>query len=259
MPVFKLGETPLPAGTSLIEASAGTGKTYAVTGLYVRLVAELGIPVREILVVTYTVAATGELRDRIRKRLGLAARYFRRQEEAQGAADSFVAQLRAAFEPAQWPRCAQRLDVAAQWMDEAAIFTIHGWSSRMLKTHAFDSASLFEQSRVEDGERLQLQAVQDYWRKWFYALDLMGDHTTAERLLDTVFARQGQRKPAGTRTREGCFSDVTNITGDGSKASWASCNGWALWAMAEHARLAHDPCPAAFGVCGNQLAHRVSG
>jgi hypothetical protein len=76
--------------------------------------------------------------------------------------------------------------------------------------------------------------------KWIYALDLMGDHTTSERLLDTIFSRQGKRKPAGTRTREGCFSDVTNIKGDGSEASWASCNGWALWAMAEHARLTHD-------------------
>ena len=76
--------------------------------------------------------------------------------------------------------------------------------------------------------------------KWFYALDLMGDHETSRRLLDTVFARQGQRKPTGTRTREGCFSDVTNIQDDGSKASWASCNGWALWAMAEHARLTND-------------------
>ena len=47
--------------------------------------------------------------------------------------------------------------------------------------------------------------------KWFYALDLMGDHATASKLLDTVFARQGKRKPAGMRTREGCFSDVTNI------------------------------------------------
>ena len=77
--------------------------------------------------------------------------------------------------------------------------------------------------------------------KWFYALDLMGDHATAARLLDTVFARQGQRKPLGMRTREGCFSDVTNIQRDGSDASWSACNGWALWSMAEHARLANDP------------------
>ena len=75
---------------------------------------------------------------------------------------------------------------------------------------------------------------------WFYALDLMGDHQTAGRLLDTVFWRQGKRKPAGMRTHEGCFSDVTNIEADGSDASWAACNGWALWAMAEHARLAND-------------------
>ncbi len=77
--------------------------------------------------------------------------------------------------------------------------------------------------------------------KWFYALDLMGDHTAAAKLLDTVFWRQGQRKPLGTHTREGCFSDVTNIAHDGSLASWTACNGWALWAMAEHARLANDP------------------
>jgi exodeoxyribonuclease V beta subunit len=72
----------------------------------------------------------------------------------------------------QWPLCAQRLDLAAQWMDDAAIFTIHGWSSRMLKTHAFDSASLFQQSRVEDSAQLRLSAVQDYWRHWFYAVPL---------------------------------------------------------------------------------------
>ena len=76
--------------------------------------------------------------------------------------------------------------------------------------------------------------------KWFYALDLMGDNATAGKLLDTVFWRQGQRKPLGMHTHEGCFSDVTNIAQDGSAASWSACNGWALWAMAQHARLAND-------------------
>ncbi|HEV2328866.1 MAG TPA: hypothetical protein VGY56_08785 [Verrucomicrobiae bacterium] len=89
--------------------------------------------------------------------------------------------------------------------------------------------------------------------KWFYALDVMGDHGTAGRLLHTVFKRQGSRHPNGTRTSQGCFSDVTNIKGEGdaaartdpnwefgSTASWTCCNGWALWAMAEHARLTGD-------------------
>lgn len=76
--------------------------------------------------------------------------------------------------------------------------------------------------------------------KWFNALDLMGDHATSEKLLDLLFERQGLRKPTGTRTHTGCISDVTNTGQDGSAASWASCNGWALWAMAEHARLSGD-------------------
>jgi hypothetical protein len=75
---------------------------------------------------------------------------------------------------------------------------------------------------------------------WIYALDVSGDPNTASRLLDTIFSRQGIRRPTGMRTREGCFTDITNINRDGSYASWASCNGWALWAMAEHARLTGD-------------------
>ncbi len=76
--------------------------------------------------------------------------------------------------------------------------------------------------------------------KWIYALDLMGDHNTSRQLLETIFLRQGQRKPAGTRTHQGCFSDITNTDHDGSLSSWASCNGWALWSMVQHARLSND-------------------
>ena len=56
---FHLTETPLTRGVSLIEASAGTGKTYAITALFVRLIVEENLSVREILAVTYTEAATG--------------------------------------------------------------------------------------------------------------------------------------------------------------------------------------------------------
>ena len=57
------------AGTNLIEASAGTGKTQTITTLFVRLVLESRLEVGDILVVTYTNAATAELRTRIRERL----------------------------------------------------------------------------------------------------------------------------------------------------------------------------------------------
>ena len=174
-------------GLHVIEASAGTGKTWTLAALYVRLVlghlrqrsladagGHAGLYPPQILVMTFTEAATSELRGRIRERLAQAARFFRNADhetgEADDTADDFLRDLRAAFSQDQWPDCSYRLDMAAQWMDDAAIFTIHGWSSRMLKQHAFDSASLFQQSRVEDSERLKRTAVQDYWRKWFYPL-----------------------------------------------------------------------------------------
>jgi exodeoxyribonuclease V beta subunit len=177
---IKLDPLTMPLkGMQVIEASAGTGKTWTLAALYVRLVlgydpasAELsaGLYPPQILVMTFTDAATAELRGRIRARLSQAARYFHHGEQEGFEVDDFLRALRSKITPDQWPACADRLDLAAQWMDDAAIFTIHGWSSRMLKTHAFDSASLFQQSRVEDSDQLKLSAVQDYWRKWFYPL-----------------------------------------------------------------------------------------
>ncbi|MBE0472653.1 exodeoxyribonuclease V subunit beta [Rhodoferax sp.] len=178
--IKKLDPLTLPLrGLQVIEASAGTGKTWTLAALYVRLVLghtpggsniKQGLFPPQILVMTFTDAATAELRGRIRVRLSQAARYFLHGEQPGIEADDFLRALYAEIDIAQRSACAERLDVAAQWMDEAAIFTIHGWSSRMLKTHAFDSASLFQQSRVEDSTRLKLVAVQDYWRKWFYPL-----------------------------------------------------------------------------------------
>ena len=168
-------------GLQVIEASAGTGKTWTLAALYVRLVLGHvpgtkvlgdGLYPPQILVMTFTEAATAELRGRIRERLSQAARFFRYGDQVGVDADIFLQTLRSEIDPVLWPTCAYRLDMAAQWMDDAAIFTIHGWSSRMLKTHAFDSSSLFQQSRVEDSDQLKLSAVQDYWRKWFYPLSL---------------------------------------------------------------------------------------
>src|ERR1017187_5665255 len=73
---FILTKTPLTRGVSLIEASAGTGKTYAITVLFVRLIVEENLTVREILAVTYTEAATEELRQRVRQVLVNALQAF---------------------------------------------------------------------------------------------------------------------------------------------------------------------------------------
>ncbi|MBF0295293.1 MAG: exodeoxyribonuclease V subunit beta [Magnetococcales bacterium] len=159
-------------GRQLIEASAGTGKTYTIAMLYLRLVLGHGtsLPPRdppEILVVTFTKAATRELRDRIRLRLAEAAACFREET----LPDPLLVALRDAYPAAAWPGCARRLQLAAEWMDEAAVDTIHGWCNRMLREHAFDSDSLFSQQLVPMQEALLEEAVRDYWRVFLAPLD----------------------------------------------------------------------------------------
>ncbi|MEX0604405.1 MAG: exodeoxyribonuclease V subunit beta [Marinobacter sp.] len=170
-------------GSRLIEASAGTGKTFTIALLYVRLVLGHGeiantgrlLTPRDILVVTFTEAATKELRDRIRKRLTEAAAAFRVEPEsvnpeASSATDGATAeqdpllQLRDEYSPEQWPAKSRLLQLAAESMDEAAVHTIHGWCNRMLKEHAFDSGGLFNQNLETDQSELLGQVVRDYWR-----------------------------------------------------------------------------------------------
>jgi exodeoxyribonuclease V beta subunit len=164
------------SGTRLIEASAGTGKTYTIAALYVRLILGHGnnndLPVRDllpadILVVTFTEAATKELRERIRARLTESASYFRGQLSE---CDDFLESLRSSYDADQWSTCARQLELAANWMDESAVYTIHGWCNRMLQQHAFDSGSLFRQSVNTNDTELLNQVVRDYWRTFFYPL-----------------------------------------------------------------------------------------
>ncbi|MEY2700795.1 MAG: exodeoxyribonuclease subunit beta [Pseudomonadota bacterium] len=178
MPMQPLNALTLPLqGIQLIEASAGTGKTWTIAALYVRLIIGHGdaalafnhalLP-QDILVVTFTEAATAELRDRIRRRLTEAADCFR--DAAQP--DPFMQQLLDAY-PESSVRLAHahRLAVAADSMDDAAIFTIHGWCSRMLKQHAFDSGAPFILNIEGEEKELLNECVRDFWRSVFYPLE----------------------------------------------------------------------------------------
>ena len=232
-------------GSRLIEASAGTGKTYTIAALYLRLVLGHGergtasldaayppdvdmgflegaklpeavtafreaLTPPKILVVTFTEAATLELRDRIRARLAEAAAFFRASAEAVEAgagldvmvpgsvpdqdlvggqlapdiasagddlavlpkADPFLQGLRDAYPASQWSERAHTLQLAAEWMDESAISTIHGWCNRMLREHAFDSRGLFNQTLSTDTSELLAEACRDYWRNFCQGLPL---------------------------------------------------------------------------------------
>ncbi len=170
-------------GSALIEASAGTGKTFTIAVLYVRLVLGHGqspdSPLQNLLppnllVVTFTEAATKELRDRIRTRLTQAAEVFSDapDEPNPPAETALIYQLRDESypDPASWPECRKKLLLAAEWMDEAAVSTIHSFCNRMLSEHAFDSGSLFKLTLETDQSELLDEVARDYWRTFVYPL-----------------------------------------------------------------------------------------
>jgi len=150
-------------GTLLVEASAGTGKTWTIAGLYLRLVVELGLRCEQILVLTFTEAATAELRERIRHRLHQA-----RVAAETGAGGDPLLEIvveRAAREPA----LAARLGNAIRGFDEAAIHTIHGFCNRVLDDNAFESGLPFDAELVpDDGDRLA-EIAADFWRRELYS------------------------------------------------------------------------------------------
>ncbi|WP_425302203.1 UvrD-helicase domain-containing protein [Nocardia cyriacigeorgica] len=122
---------PLPTGTTVLEASAGTGKTYAIVGLAVRYVAEAGIDISQLLLVTFSRAATQELRERTRNRFVGVAAALADPAAARASGDELVEYLAAADEDEVWRRRA-RLLAALSDFDAGAIATTHSFCQRML-------------------------------------------------------------------------------------------------------------------------------
>ncbi|AIN47468.1 Exodeoxyribonuclease V beta chain [Candidatus Palibaumannia cicadellinicola] len=156
----------------MIEASAGTGKTYTLVALYLRLLLGLGgesayyrpLSVKEILLVTFTEAITQELRCRIREnihrlRLSCFCGYSN---------DPLLAALLVQLK--NLPLAARQLLTAEQQIDEAAIFTIHSFCKRMLNHSSLESAVLFPNHFVEDESYLLQQVSADFWRRYCYPL-----------------------------------------------------------------------------------------
>jgi len=154
-------EVPL-RGLTLIEASAGTGKTYSIATLYLRLLLEGRFEPDRILVVTFTEAATEELRERIRKRLAQALGWLRGDGGTTRDEDPALTGLLRAL-PDQNAALAWLADALTR-MDEAAIFTIHGFCLRTLQDQAFESGSAFDAELITDESRLRARAVEDFWR-----------------------------------------------------------------------------------------------
>src|SRR6266849_1781240 len=127
-----------------VEASAGTGKTYTIEQLVLRLLTDEAVPLDKILVVTFTEKATGELKERLRKML---VRAIQKGDEH-----------------------APLLQPALDQFDQAPIFTIHGFCQRLLQEYALEQGQDFRADLVDDNDLLKtsLREIQrKHWRAHF--------------------------------------------------------------------------------------------
>ncbi len=156
-------------GVQLIEASAGTGKTYTLATLFTRLIVEQRLRIGQVLAVTYTEAATQELRKRIRERLSLAAGLLtadaRPAQSAEAALTRTLLDRHLAQGDETAPQLARRLRIAAEETDLASIFTIHGFCARVLREHAIDTGQEFDAGELLANDRALFEELAaDLWR-----------------------------------------------------------------------------------------------
>jgi exodeoxyribonuclease V beta subunit len=154
------------SGTTLIEASAGTGKTYTITTLVLRLLVEARLNIEQILVVTYTRAATSELRDRIRARIGHALRAARHEEPPDPLVATLIARAASDGTRAQ---LVERLERALYDVDRAPVLTIHGFCQRVLSDHAFACGSLSDVKLTAHATPMLEEIADDYYVRELYA------------------------------------------------------------------------------------------
>ena len=162
---FNVSKAPLE-GMNLVEASAGTGKTWAITSLYLRLVLEQKLPLSQILVVTYTRAATHELRNRIYHRLQTALVAF---ELGSNSSDVVINTLLRQFPNHKEVISCLRHALAS--LDESVILTIHGFCDSVLKDCAFEGAMPFESEVIVDETNNLTEVLNDFWRQNIYSSD----------------------------------------------------------------------------------------
>jgi len=163
---FNVTTEALLPGINLIEANAGTGKTYTIAMLFVRFIVEHGFLIDQLLVVTFTHAAAAELKERIRLRLteiyhSVASDKTRLDETTlswlQGLALEETVVL-------------QRLKIALLGLDQSAVFTIHGFCYKTLQEFAVESKQLFELDLIGDSRFIRQQLTDDFWRQTIYPL-----------------------------------------------------------------------------------------
>lgn len=159
---FNVKTVPLE-GSNLIEASAGTGKTFSIAILVLRLLLEKKIPIQEILMVTFTKAAVAELEERIRKFVRTAHRYANYQSEID---EKLIRELvDESMKIHGEEKIKELLDSAILYLDETSVMTIHSFCQQTLNEFAFETRQLFNAELVQDTNDIIEESIHKFWRK----------------------------------------------------------------------------------------------
>ena len=176
---FEPNQYPLDAGVRLLEASAGTGKTFALAHLVLRLVTERKLNLKELLVVTFTEAAAAELRDRIGRRLNDALQALLQDQANNSDAQTNSPPRDAVLEewlalhgqdPNTRRTIASNLLEALEGLERADITTIHGFCRRSLRRQALQNGTAMEVCLENDSQHLCQEVAYDYWEHQVLAL-----------------------------------------------------------------------------------------
>ncbi|WWO99952.1 MAG: exodeoxyribonuclease V subunit beta [Candidatus Dasytiphilus stammeri] len=161
-----LNPTTIPLyGEILIEASAGTGKTHAISILYLRLLLGLRygkntpLKVEEILVVTFTEAATLELKNRIHSHIHELRMACIRGKTNNPQLMLLLSQIN------NFKQAANVLLMAELHLDTAAIFTIHSFCQRMLYINMIECGRMFKHQIIENDYFLYHKIIHDFWKR----------------------------------------------------------------------------------------------
>ena len=158
---FKASDVRLE-GSNLIEASAGTGKTYSIAILVLRLVIEERFSLREILMVTFTKAAVAELEERIR----LFMRSAYKVSNNEKIEDKTITDLvNNSIKNNGRDEVVRILREAVIYLDETSVLTIHSFCQQTLIEFAFETNQLFGIELLQDVSAIIEEEVNKFWRK----------------------------------------------------------------------------------------------
>ena len=184
----------------LMEASAGTGKTFSIQTIYLRMILIEGLRVQQILTVTFTKDATKELQDRLQKILRDALDYLEGTKTDVEDRTRMIVDLASHTDQSASKTARDRLRLALLDFDMAAISTIHGFCQRVLKRFAFETRQGFDVEPANNADEEIAQLCRDWWRSNLYNMNpemagFLAENSTFSLKTITELARKLIAKP----------------------------------------------------------------